>query len=264
MAEKKQGKQIEKSGAFEGIWNVFERLDLLLAIATSIFALVGGSSGNTVSLEERANQGIVGQITAENDTGQSLNVVAGDGARIIVQDPSQTQETQNSPEGQVGLTVPLEAMTPEEKLAFSADKISGGEYEQAVYVLSEVLGQEILDPSLRAVSYYNRGLAHFHLGEYAQAQIDLERSVAINGFSEGYYNLGVLYDTAFSDPARAIAAYSEAIKCEENAVYYLARAVAHEQLGQYQAAQQDYRNVLCAQPQNAAALAGMERVNKVI
>lgn len=154
------------------------------------------------------------------------------------------------------------------------------EWNQAVLDYSSAIS---LDPTY-ATAYNNRAIAYTHLNNHLGAQADYETAIELNPqYYDAYYNYGVLmYKQGKFQPAmnafhmviksdiqktpqmwnnhgsalhrlgqysNAITSYTQALKLDPN--YELAqlnRAIAYRDLGEYQAAVDDYSSLLASNP----------------
>lgn len=95
----------------------------------------------------------------------------------------------------------------------------------------------------RAATLTNRGIIHMALKDYREAIADFSAALELKPeFGEIYINIGNVYylDGAYSE---AIEQYSAAIEKESTRVHvaYINRGMAHEKLGEFDNAEQDYR-----------------------
>ena len=105
-----------------------------------------------------------------------------------------------------------------------------------------------------AIAYYNRGVAHNHLGNIQEAINDYSRAIstdpsiysAYNNRGHGYIHLG--------DIPKALQDFNQAIKLQpKNAEYYTNRGGAYVQMGDLTRAIADFDHAIRLDPKHASA-----------
>jgi tetratricopeptide (TPR) repeat protein len=95
-----------------------------------------------------------------------------------------------------------DGLTPEMRGVVGALWLGLGEYEAAERLLTEAV-----DAAPPAFSFsFNRGLARFHQGRFAEAKLDFERALGLENRAEAWFNLGLVCD-ALDEREEASAAF---------------------------------------------------------
>jgi tetratricopeptide (TPR) repeat protein len=118
----------------------------------------------------------------------------------------------------------------------------------------------------RAASYINRGILYMRQQSHARAMQDYERGLAIMpDMPEAKINLGaVFYNLGRFE--EAVTALNEGVKVENGearAAAYYNRGLAHERLGNLDAAYADYNYALAVQPDFELASKQLKRFTRI-
>jgi len=125
------------------------------------------------------------------------------------------------------------------------------DYDKAI-ALSPKYYKDILlypeDPLL----YYNRGIAHFEIGNFKQAIADFDRAIEIDPkYADAYNKRGNVY-CRLSKCKQAMKDCNKAIKLNpKEAVFYKGRGSIYFLLGKYNQAIKDYDKAIELEPQEA-------------
>ena len=93
-----------------------------------------------------------------------------------------------------------------------------------------------------AGAYYNKGIAHYHRGQYVLAIENWDQAIRINpGHGKAYNNRGLAYNN-LGQYERAIQDYDEAIRLNpQHSEAYYNKGVAYQALGNLIEAEWDFR-----------------------
>ncbi|WP_158224923.1 tetratricopeptide repeat protein [Brunnivagina elsteri] len=105
-----------------------------------------------------------------------------------------------------------------------------------------------------AITYHNRGLSRYNLGEYQAAIEDYDQAIKLNpDYAIAYHNRGIARRNLGEHQA-AIEDYNQAIKLNPDyAIAYHNRGIARRNLGEHQAAIEDYNQAIKLNPDYAIA-----------
>src|SRR5262249_4979590 len=128
-----------------------------------------------------------------------------------------------------------------------------GRYDKAVADYTEAIA---LNPKYE-LAWFNRGVAHAQLGQLDKAVADYTQLIELDPkFASARFNRGVIY-ADLGQPDKAVADYSEAIALAPDdpqlVQAYLARAIAHSRLDQFEQARADYQAFLKRAPAHRGA-----------
>ncbi len=115
-----------------------------------------------------------------------------------------------------------------------------------------------------AATYSNRGVIRMAMRDYKQAYKDYERALELDrNLAETYINRGNLW-LAVQQHQRAIDDYNSAIErgTKKEKIVLLNRGLAHEQMGAFELAKQDYQAALNLDSKWQSAIDKLERVNR--
>lgn len=146
------------------------------------------------------------------------------------------------------------AMTPAMAGTFSIGNSSArdcwqaaeaGDYDRnAIYHCNLALENEGLDSANRAATLVNRGILHMRNRNYAQAERDFARAMAIDGANpEAYLNMAISHLRQNENDTSVLPWIEKAIalNTKEQALAYYSRAILHERNGNIRQAYHDYR-----------------------
>ena len=108
-----------------------------------------------------------------------------------------------------------------------------------------------LSPSDLVAIYVNRGIIFALRADYSNALFDYDKAISLNpGEAEAFLNKGLLLLRVPRRDREALALIDLAIakKTTHPALAYLARAIAHEGLGNFDAAYRDYQQAAILDP----------------
>lgn len=127
------------------------------------------------------------------------------------------------------------------------------DYESAIKYFTKGIR---LNPNLFP-AFYNRGLAHYYLGEYDSAIDDYTESIRLEpNHTDSYIQRGLIYSQFMNDSA-AIADFTKAIAIYPDAsAAYSYRALAYFNKRDFDKAISDFTNVLRIHPKSANAYQG--------
>ena len=109
----------------------------------------------------------------------------------------------------------------------------------------------VLASSDAVATHVNRGIIHALRADYAQALKDYDKAISLNpGQAEAFLNKGLLLIRVPNQEREALEAIDRAIamKTMHPALAHFARAIAHEGLGDLDAAYRDYRQAASLDP----------------
>jgi len=139
----------------------------------------------------------------------------------------------------------------------------GGHLNEAIAEFNEAIAEcskaTIVDHSMLAVAYHERGMAYLHLGQPQQAIKDFDEALRLipQGLSPQraafYLNRGVAYN-ALGQAERALQDLDEAIRLDpQDSMAYYNRAASYNALSQFQRALQDFDKAIQLNPRFALA-----------
>ena len=117
-------------------------------------------------------------------------------------------------------------------------------------ICDQALGGVLALPDAVA-THVNRGIIHALRADYAQALKDYDAAISLNpGQAEAFLNKGLLLIRVPNQEREALEAIDRAIamKTAHPALAHFARAIAHEGLGDLDAAYRDYRQAAILAP----------------
>lgn len=123
--------------------------------------------------------------------------------------------------------------------------------ERALAICTEALGYNLNAPFDRVATLVNRGIVRMYRRDYDGALADYDRALAERPtHPEAMLNKGivVLRAPGRAEEARGLFDAALAAKTSKPELAYLARGIAHEQLGNIQAAYRDYVQAAALQP----------------
>jgi tetratricopeptide (TPR) repeat protein len=125
------------------------------------------------------------------------------------------------------------------------------ERSMALEVCNKALANEAMKRRDRAATYVNRGIVHMQAREFDKALADYEAALRLDPrMAEAHVNRGIAILYRGGADREAVAALTRGLELRPSKpeVAYFTRAIAHEVLGDAQAAYSDYQAAASAAP----------------
>ncbi len=124
--------------------------------------------------------------------------------------------------------------------------LSTDRYQEALNDFNAIINAGIQTDAV----YYNRGMAHYHLGNYGDAEKDFEMAVSLNRTDEDYFIFRALSRLALGQTESSFQDFSSAITINPgNPDIYFYRSQAFYDLGRYEDALHDLDTVFYIEPE---------------
>lgn len=124
------------------------------------------------------------------------------------------------------------------RLAYSADLIGRGQYEDAVTFLKDFQKAVESDSEIELAIRFNLGLAYLYREDWSEAVNNLNVVAKRTNYPDAYYNLGLAY-MGLNQPEPALDAFDKALGFGQKPEYEAAREAALSSMNESPAASTD-------------------------